>query len=415
MLRAMCCIAQVLTLEEKRLRAVLRRLVALSLAAVPTSCSTSEATRSSADASPVIDATSQADAPSTIDGANLPAPDSGPAPLADGAVADVGPPDATAPLDSGDDSAPSDAASCDEAYEFLDGADDGSGCDYFLGLSCGLPPEASTEGCFLSLADCLLICGHNVTCRVAECGDAGVIPAGPISIECGTFKIGCGAVGRRPTGLLCAEPASATDSASEWLARAAHLEAASVHAFRRLRDELRSAGAPRRLTRAAERSSRDEVRHARIVSRLARRRGAVPARVTTAEASPARSLVDFAVENAIEGCVRETFGVVVAARQARVARDPRVRAAMRRIAEDETRHAALAWSIARWLSSRLDAGAKSRVAGALCGAIASLRCEVVATPPTLAAELGLPSGREGGALVDAFALALRERRGPTTH
>jgi hypothetical protein len=44
---------------------------------------------------------------------------------------------------------------------------------------------------------------------------------------------------------------------------AAFLEAASVEAFRILRDELRCYGAPRSLVRAAARAGHDEVRHAR--------------------------------------------------------------------------------------------------------------------------------------------------------
>ncbi|HWZ87964.1 MAG TPA: hypothetical protein VNW92_03915 [Polyangiaceae bacterium] len=69
----------------------------------------------------------------------------------------------------------------------------------------------------------------------------------------------------------------------------------------------------------------------------------------------------MALENAVEGCVRETYGALVATWQAQVARDPVVRAAMKRIARDETRHAALSWSVGSWLETRLDTEARCRV------------------------------------------------------
>ena len=52
-----------------------------------------------------------------------------------------------------------------------------------------------------------------------------------------------------------------------------------------------------------------------------------------------RELEAIAIENAVEGCVRESFGALLATWQAKTAGDARVRAAMKRIARDETRHA----------------------------------------------------------------------------
>jgi hypothetical protein len=164
--------------------------------------------------------------------------------------------------------------------------------------------------------------------------------------------------------------------------------------------------APRSLVRAAERSARDEVRHARVMSRLARRRGAAPARVTVKRGRGARSLEAFAIENAVEGCVRESFAALVATRQATCAPDPELDLAMGRIAKDETRHAALAWEIARWVEPRLSAAARARVRRAAREALTVLRCEVQATPASLARALGVPKGRDAAALVDAFESAL---------
>src|SRR6185369_2194729 len=104
-------------------------------------------------------------------------------------------------------------------------------------------------------------------------------------------------------------------------------------------------------------------RHARIAGALARRFGVdVPEPVR--EETPLRSLADLALENAVEGCVRETWGALVALRQASRAADVEVRAAMGRIARDEVRHAELAWTIDRWLTPRLGAAQRQQVRSA---------------------------------------------------
>jgi hypothetical protein len=181
------------------------------------------------------------------------------------------------------------------------------------------------------------------------------VAASSLTVQC---DAGC-AVGRRPEGLH-APISFDTTSLGGYFAEIARLEAAAVTAFRVMRDELRAQGAPKRLVRAAARAARDEVRHARTTGALARRFGAQP-RTPVIERGALRSLEAMAIENAVEGCVRETYGALVATRQAERARDPHVRAAMQRIARDETRHASLSWQVGRWLETRLDARAKRNV------------------------------------------------------
>jgi hypothetical protein len=79
----------------------------------------------------------------------------------------------------------------------------------------------------------------------------------------------------------------------------------------------------------------------------ARAHRAKPARVAVS-APVQRSLEQLAVENAVEGCVRETYGALLATWQARAAAEPRVRAMMAAVAVDETRHAQLAWDLDAW-------------------------------------------------------------------
>jgi hypothetical protein len=113
-----------------------------------------------------------------------------------------------------------------------------------------------------------------------------------------------------------------------------------------------------------------------------------------------RSLEAIAAENAIEGCVRETYGAIVALWQARHAHDPVVAAAMEPIAADETRHAELAWEVASWAEPRLSRAARRRVEAAREQALVELTNEA-ARPvhPLLVALAGLPAVEEATGLM----------------
>ena len=253
-------------------------------------------------------------------------------------------------------------------------------CDYVDYMPCGLPEDAAPTGPGGIEADwCEKICSFEagvIGCEVftgslapVDGGytlldgaidptlldaaavadfDAATVPSGPILIECDLCSTG----GRRPAGYR--PPRTGHRGAvADYFAKMADLEAASVSAFVRLREELRAHGAPRALVREAARSARDEVRHARVVSRLARGYGAAPRKSRVGARLDVRALEEVAMENAVEGCVRETYGALLATWQADAAGDRDVARAMRPIAEDETRHAALAWAVGRWAGARL--------------------------------------------------------------
>ena len=170
----------------------------------------------------------------------------------------------------------------------------------------------------------------------------------------------------------------------------ARLESASVHSFRHLGRELSAHAAPSRLVRSAKRAAREEIRHARAAGALARRHGGRPNPPEVAS-GPIRDLETIATENATEGCVREAFGALLACWQANPAADPVIRATMKRIARDETRHAALALQIAGWLKGRLVPTARARVEQARRAALADLAVSVAEAPPALRRPLGLPT------------------------
>lgn len=213
-----------------------------------------------------------------------------------------------------------------------------------------------------------------------------------------TCHYGCSG-GRRPDGLVDDNrEGKSPATVGAYFAKLAHLEAASVHAFRTIADELVRFGAPEKLVRAARRARRDEVRHTRMTSALARRFGAALRQPRVAPTGK-RALVEFALENAVEGCVSETFGALLAHWQAQHAEDREVRSAMARIARDETRHASLAWQMHRWATSRLGASNRRRVSAAMRDAAQTLLAREVALPAALARTVGMPGGEASAKLL----------------
>ncbi|UQA55369.1 ferritin-like domain-containing protein [Polyangium aurulentum] len=180
-------------------------------------------------------------------------------------------------------------------------------------------------------------------------------------------------VGRRPAGLSQSE-GRGTSTVGAFFANVARLEAASVYAFEALEEELLHHGAPAELVERARMARQDEVRHARVMQRVSARHGG-RFEEPRVEKRPVRSLEEIAIENAAEGCVRETFGALVGMWQAEFARDGDVRRVMKRIAEDETRHAELSWAVDAWARQRLSPEAWARVEEARREALVEIAAE----------------------------------------
>lgn len=129
-------------------------------------------------------------------------------------------------------------------------------------------------------------------------------------------------------------------------------EHASVASFGRFALELLAVGAPSELIEEAHQAAIDEVRHARLCLGLA----SAYAGATVAPApfpfdgrvEVDESLATVAARAAREGCIGETLAAIQAAEQLARAEDPAVRAALAIIAEDEARHAELAWRTVSW-------------------------------------------------------------------
>ncbi|MCA9626299.1 MAG: ferritin-like domain-containing protein [Myxococcales bacterium] len=143
----------------------------------------------------------------------------------------------------------------------------------------------------------------------------------------------------------------AREAAQHHYLQMAAMEHASVAAFARFTLQLMSLGAPADLLRGSHEALADELRHAKLAFAIAAHLGAPrqpgPLDVTGAleQASP-RAILETTLA---EGCVGETIAAARMLEASLLVADPALAAELRRVAEDETRHAALAWRSVAWL------------------------------------------------------------------
>lgn len=137
-------------------------------------------------------------------------------------------------------------------------------------------------------------------------------------------------------------------------------EAASVVAFKHLRQELDLYNAPETLLQQIDTAANDEVRHAKQVGNLANRFGAKANKYSVAPCK-IRDLEAIALDNLKEGCIGETWGALMGLYQAEHAKAAEIRQTMKAIAVDEVGHAALSWQIHAWLCTQLDEKAQAHL------------------------------------------------------
>lgn len=207
--------------------------------------------------------------------------------------------------------------------------------------------------------DAYASCGPDASRPDACCYEVSVsewIEGRPFTVD-GMARTAC--AGEAPGWVLSQAVETMPPSAAEaaWLAerwaRSARYEHASVASFARAAMELLALGAPAALVHATSLAMADEVDHARRCLGVARAldpevAGIGALRVDgSLDAVPTPRSVLRAVLR--EGAVGETLAAAEAAEAARRCQDPATRAVLARIAEDESRHAALAWRTVRWL------------------------------------------------------------------
>jgi hypothetical protein len=144
--------------------------------------------------------------------------------------------------------------------------------------------------------------------------------------------------------------AQRAELARHWTATA-RMEHASIAAFARFALQLLAVAAPPDLLLDAQRAMADETAHAQLAFALASAfagHDLGPGPLAIDAALDETGLQDLVFTTFVEGCIGETAAAVEATEAASLARDPAVRAALDRIAADETRHAELAWRTVAW-------------------------------------------------------------------
>lgn len=256
---------------------------------------------------------------------------------------------------------------------------------------------------------CAIDCQRVCTALTGAQNDAFSCFRGTDSDGGTTIQYLCGAcgVGRIPEGLAaCGEG----ETVGERLAFQAYYEAASVFAFEDLAATLRAAGRMGaetvHLAERAEKAAGEETMHAASMAALATRYGAVATRPERPLASP-REMLELARENAVEGCVRETYGALVAAHQAQFATQADLRLAFATIADDEAAHAALSWDLHRYFCEVLGPAVAAELDAAREAAFDAFASDAANRSESFTDRvLGIPRGRRAVALVAALRQSL---------
>lgn len=147
-------------------------------------------------------------------------------------------------------------------------------------------------------------------------------------------------------------PASVRERLAAHWARVAQGEHASIASFAQFGSRLLAIAAPAELIRDAFAAAGDEVRHTEVALALAARYGGEalgfgPLDVRGA-ADGVEDLEQLVLACVREGCIGETLAALELASAAACCDDPELAQLLRGIAQDETRHAALAWRVVQW-------------------------------------------------------------------
>ncbi|TKC98632.1 ferritin-like domain-containing protein [Polyangium fumosum] len=281
------------------------------------------------------------------------------------------------------------------------------GCFQQIGLAC----RADTDACRVD-ADCMA--GYAcATLPYSAVGEAGTFNCETQNCAIGRPLLVAGAARTAPTSAradwILAEitpdtasldPAVRSALAEAWTEIAA-LEHASVASFARFTLQLMALGAPPELLFAAQRAAADEVEHARVGYALASRYADRPIGPSKLDLTGVPLDTDPRVVLASlieEACVGETIGAAEALALAGLVRDPALREVHARIAEDEQRHAELAWRTLRFLLAGADEDTRHFARATFDRAIEAASAEPSLRRAVVAEDVGLLSSKQIGAL-----------------
>ncbi len=224
-----------------------------------------------------------------------------------------------------------------------------------------------------------------------------------------TGKSGCPVPGRMPTGLHIHEQ-TASNEIGLYFAHMAAMETAAVTAFRYLVHELEAHQAPEELVQIAREAIHEECQHAEMATLLAQAYDASPPVLAVAPFR-LRPLAEIVLENATEGCINETFAAACAMWQQEHTTLDAFRAVIGRIAEEESRHAALSWAIHAWAMPQLSLTEQTQIRQAQAQTLDTLEQHFLEeAPPTVRTAVGLPTSQDAALLFQQLRTQLWEPR-----
>jgi hypothetical protein len=177
--------------------------------------------------------------------------------------------------------------------------------------------------------------------------------------------------------------------------RLGQMEHASIAAFARFSLQLLALGAPSELVEACTQALADETEHTKLCFQLASSyagHALGPGRLDVDGSLGPVSLVEVVDLVLAEGCFGETSAALDAFEAAETATDPVVRGVYAKIANDEQRHAELAFRFLRWALTQDAPAVRKRVAACIATPPSTHRAASEVIVPCLNALLGRPQG-----------------------
>ncbi len=215
-------------------------------------------------------------------------------------------------------------------------------------------------------------------------------------------------------------PLELRERVAEHWTRGGLAEHASVASFARFLMQLMALGAPADLVEQAQGALADEIDHARrcfAIASVYAGHAVGPGPLSMNDALDAAQGLLAITEAVIrEGCVGETLAAAEVAEASQWAQHPEIRAALSAIADDELRHAALAWRFVDWALDQASDHDARRILALLDEVLAQARrvAPASAEPPKVAARAhGMLSRAERKAVhakaLDAIVLPCAQR------
>jgi hypothetical protein len=189
---------------------------------------------------------------------------------------------------------------------------------------------------------------------------------------------------------------------AEGWTRMALMEHASIAAFARFTLQLLCLGAPADLVEA---SNGALARMCFAIASALAGRPQSPGPLPIAGSLDETSLREVLVTTIREGCIGETVAAIEAAEAREHAADGTLREVLRKIADDETRHAVLAWRFVRWA---IDQGGEE-LRKTAARTFAAVRAEALSSEPSSSLSESDRSLLDGGIVPEAMRRAIRAR------